>query len=659
MSKPSKKQVDDSTGTPATDTPNIDRIYQQAPIGLCVLDLEYRFLHINERMASINGASVEEHRGQHIWDMLPVPQTYLQNIGERVKDDLQPVLNVDISFDEIHDDDRRRHHYFSHWHPLLDEQKTLIGFNIVLEDLTRQRRSQLRSSREGQLLRQVLDSIPIMISIWNKNRPGFRLNNHVQRITGYTKKELRQPDILEKMYPDPDYREKMLESMQDLSQEWREVEMIAKDGSVIQTLWYNMELTDELRIGIGLDNRTQKAAQRDLQQVRTDLEKTVQARTTELRKSNRELKVRSQQLAEMAMELSVAEMAERRRLSNALHDNLQQLLGVVKINLGMLSDENATQKQHISTLQRAGDVLNRAIEFTRNLSYELFPPILYKVGLPATLEWLAERMQEQYHLRVQVEHNVGDVEIDKSVREFLYHTAKELLYNVVKHAEVEEAHLSLSVHRGWILLVITDKGKGFDVSTLHTARGSDKGYGLFRLRERVALLRGEIKTYSTPDQGSRFEVYLPLDPQVPISQQTARPEIQEHEETVTNNKDMLSVIICDDHKIMREGLVSVISREADLDVVAQAENGQEAVDLAHELRPDIMIMDISMPILDGIQATERIRKELPNIKIIGLSIFEEEFMRQRMLSVGAIDCLSKSGPTDDLLRVIRTCHVKT
>ncbi len=118
-------------------------------------------------------------------------------------------------------------------------------------------------------------------------------------------------------------------------------------------------------------------------------------------------------------------------------------------------------------------------------------------------------------------------------------------------------------------------------------------------------------------------------------------------------------MVTDDHKIRREGLVSVISRKADLDVIAQAQNGQEAVDLAHELRPDIIIMDISMPILDGVQATERIRKELPDITIIGLSIFEEDFLRDRMKAVGAIECLPKSGPTADLLRTIRGCTAKT
>ncbi len=649
MNEPATEPLSQEQFSLADHDISMATIYEQAPIGLCVLDTEYRFLRINARMAGINGASIQDHLGRFIWEVLPVPESEFRNPGQKVLDTREPVLNVDVAFDGIHDDDRA-HHYLAHWHPLFKDD-TIFAFNIVFEDITRQR----RSTREGRLLRSIIDTIPIMISIWNKSAPGFRLNNEVQRATGYSRKELDQPDILEKVYPDSNYREEVIEYMRRLSKEWKEVKMTAKDGSVIDTLWYNMELNDDLCVGIGLDNRARKAAECEVEKVRDGLESTVQERTNELRQRTQELEERSEQLAELALELNDAEMVERRKISNALHDSLQQLLGVVKIKLNMMRDSGMENKELLEMIQETDKLLAEAIDFTRNLSYELFPPILYKLGLGATLEWLAEQVNEKYHLYVHVEHNTGDIQIDKSVREFFYQAAKELLYNIVKHADVDEAYLNLTIRKGWILMTVEDHGKGFKADNIRPRARETSGFGLFRLRERIQLLRGDLNVVSQPGRGSRFEIHLPLDPSKPLTRQKSAPP--KYKEKPVKKGVGVKVMITDDHKIMREGLASVISRQSDLEVIAQAEDGQQAIDLAQRLRPDLIIMDISMPVLDGIKATERIRKDLPAIKIIGLSMFEEDFLRKRMLDAGAVECLSKSGPTDDLLRAIRQCFV--
>ncbi len=114
----------------------------------------------------------------------------------------------------------------------------------------------------------------------------------------------------------------------------------------------------------------------------------------------------------------------------------------------------------------------------------------------------------------------------------------------------------------------------------------------------------------------------------------------------------IKILIADDHKITREGLKSLLEKEDNLTVVAEAENGREAVRLAHELKPDIVVMDINMPELNGIEATRQIIADDPHIKVIALSMFSERRYVTRMLKVGVSGYLLKSNAFDELVSAI-------
>jgi two-component system, NarL family, response regulator NreC len=115
----------------------------------------------------------------------------------------------------------------------------------------------------------------------------------------------------------------------------------------------------------------------------------------------------------------------------------------------------------------------------------------------------------------------------------------------------------------------------------------------------------------------------------------------------------LRLMVVDDHKIVREGLVSLISEQHDIDVIGQAGNGREAVALASRLQPDVVIMDVSMPLMSGDEATRQIKKLLPEIRVIALSMFEEEEMIQKMFRAGAESYVLKTAPSSELLAAIR------
>lgn len=119
-------------------------------------------------------------------------------------------------------------------------------------------------------------------------------------------------------------------------------------------------------------------------------------------------------------------------------------------------------------------------------------------------------------------------------------------------------------------------------------------------------------------------------------------------------KGGISILIADDHAITRMGLVSLLETEDDISVVGQASNGNEAIDLALALRPDVVIMDLMMPETDGVTATRRIHAALPDVRIMILTTFGDTDDIAHALDAGATGALMKSSDIPDLVKAIRS-----
>lgn len=114
----------------------------------------------------------------------------------------------------------------------------------------------------------------------------------------------------------------------------------------------------------------------------------------------------------------------------------------------------------------------------------------------------------------------------------------------------------------------------------------------------------------------------------------------------------MRILIADDHGIVRQGLISLVKSQVDMEVVGQAQDGAEVVQLAKELRPDVIIMDISMPGMNGIEATGLILAERPNTKIIALSMYASKHFVTEMLKAGALGYVLKSNLFDELAKAL-------
>lgn len=115
----------------------------------------------------------------------------------------------------------------------------------------------------------------------------------------------------------------------------------------------------------------------------------------------------------------------------------------------------------------------------------------------------------------------------------------------------------------------------------------------------------------------------------------------------------IRILLVDDHSVVRQGLRMFLSLDADLEVVGEAANGAEALRLAHELKPDVVLMDLLMPMMDGIAATAAIRQELPDTEVIALTSVLEDASVTGAVRAGAIGYLLKDTQAEELVRAIR------
>jgi two-component system, NarL family, response regulator NreC len=118
----------------------------------------------------------------------------------------------------------------------------------------------------------------------------------------------------------------------------------------------------------------------------------------------------------------------------------------------------------------------------------------------------------------------------------------------------------------------------------------------------------------------------------------------------------IKILIVDDHQLFREGLINLLSDSSEIEVIAQAENGKEAIKKARKFNPDIIIMDIGMPVMNGVEATEILKKELSDIKVIAISMYSDKHFIKGMLEAGASGYLLKSCTYNQLIEAINAVY---
>jgi PAS domain S-box-containing protein len=235
----------------------------------------------------------------------------------------------------------------------------------------------------------------------------------------------------------------------------------------------------------------------------------------ELRELNETLEQRVQertaQVEELASALTLAEQEERQRVAQILHDDLQQRLYslLVRLQITGLDIRTLDPNTLVAAIQDSMAQLTSAIKVTRSLVTELNPPVLEREGLTAALHWLADHMHDMYALKVNVVVKQACEPQSTAMRSLLVQMARELLFNVVKHANTEEAWLILEEDSGGLRLHVEDHGAGFDMQRLAQRTTVRGGYGLHSIVERLKLVGGTVTISASPGSGSRITLGVP------------------------------------------------------------------------------------------------------------------------------------------------------
>ena len=229
---------------------------------------------------------------------------------------------------------------------------------------------------------------------------------------------------------------------------------------------------------------------------------------TERKAYESELIKHQKQLQRLSSELSLAEERERRNIATELHDSIVQTLALAKIKLGE-SRKRMARSEPETRIEEVRDLLDQSLRESRSLISEISPPMLYELGLEPALEWLADHFEARHDLILKIKVDLPANPLSRSIEVFIYQSVRELLLNIIKHAQATRASVVLSQKDDQVSLVVKDDGVGCDSNEIGLQVTNSGGFGLFNLRERVGFFGGHLTIES--DSGTRVSLSLPLD----------------------------------------------------------------------------------------------------------------------------------------------------
>lgn len=203
---------------------------------------------------------------------------------------------------------------------------------------------------------------------------------------------------------------------------------------------------------------------------------------------------------------------ERQRIARRLHDHLQQLLIGARMHVANVHDNEANESNK-ALLEKVQDVLKDAVKASRDLAVELTPPALYESGLAGAMEWMVSWMKEHYRFDLKLDIKQGILLQDKNVRLLLFDAIRELLVNVVKHAQVDSARVQIGEKENRLQVVVQDQGVGYDPNQVESSDDLATGFGLSSIRRRVESLGGSFQIDSRLGQGTTTTIEVPMWPE--------------------------------------------------------------------------------------------------------------------------------------------------
>lgn len=228
----------------------------------------------------------------------------------------------------------------------------------------------------------------------------------------------------------------------------------------------------------------------------------------ELQKNIRKIERYQRKLKNLNKEIALIEEKERRKIAENLHDSLGQTLSLAFIKLSAVEEEELPLYVK-NTITTTSELLTKAIEESRNLTYDLSPPILYELGLIAAIKWKLDQIQQKHKIKTIVTGENIDLKIKKESNIFMYRIVVELVQNVLKHAKAKTIKFIISQKGNSYIFVIEDDGVGASNEKLSN-KNKMGGFGLLSIRERLESLNGHFQFVSTPGKGTKAIIEFPV-----------------------------------------------------------------------------------------------------------------------------------------------------
>jgi two-component system, NarL family, sensor kinase len=384
---------------------------------------------------------------------------------------------------------------------------------------------------------------------------------------------------------------------------------------------------------------------------------------TELIAANEALKSNEESLRQLSARLLQLQDEERRHIARDLHDITGQKLAFQCMALSALQTKQASHLD-AETQQTLSDslVLNKEISAEiRTLSYLLHPPLLDELGLSSAARWYAAGFTKRTGIPIDIDVPQEIKRLSPDAEVAIFRVLQESLTNVHRHANTQKARLRISTTADEIKVEIEDYGKGIQLGKSKSPQESVArlGVGIQGMTERIRQLGGRLEITPGPKRGTLVTATLPLySSQVTASSTSTASAasafaISTDSAAAAHHHQRQQVLIADDHEMLRRGVRNTLQTELDLEICGEAVNGQDAVDKARELHPDLVILDINMPVLNGLVAVRQILRYCPATKIVIFSVHDSDQTRQEISAAGAHGFVSKGKESHDLLRVVR------
>lgn len=532
---------------------------------------------------------------------------------------------------------------------------------IMVRNITDRKRAEIELKHQKEILQAMFDHIPVMVALSDQQKQMEFINPELQRTLGHSLIDYQQRDVLAECYPDPTYRQLVLEHIAAANGKWQDYTTLTAAGQLLYTSWANVRLSNGYHIGIGQNITERKQAELDLQQAKEAAELANQAK--------------SRFLANMSHELRTP---------------LNVILGFAQV-MSHDSSLNAEQQENLQIIRRSGDHLLSLINDVLDLSkIEAGHTTIdhTSVNLLTLLDSLQSMFRQrasakglQFNLHLAPDLPICIITDPNKLRQILIN----LLSNALKFTQ--QGNITLRVTTGTtrsianltpvapsdsttqcLVFEVQDTGSGIashDLETIFDAFvqaptgktiTGGTGLGLTISRHLIQLMGGDLTVSSMLAHGSTFCVFLPVQLATATDGTPECPSPQVIR--LAPGQPTYRILIVDDQPENRLLLVKLFTQLGF--EIQEATNGQEAIACWQNWQPQLILMDIRMPLVDGYEATRQIRvleqqeqrEAATTSKIIALTAQASCGDRSQALTAGCNDYVSKPFQAKELLAKI-------